>query len=185
MRRFSLIAVVCAAALLAAGCGDKQSVVTNAAEGSTVMLGGLNYQVQLSRYLNPNDSEDAYYLRGLPQGTSLDPGKGSVWFAIWMRVKNPSPKPLTPVSTFTITDTQNNKFQPLPMDPKLNPFLYLPAPIPHAGLLPSPDTPASNVGPLAGALILFRLDVDSLQNRPLILHIEGPANTEAQVSLDL
>jgi hypothetical protein len=184
MRRLSLILLV-SVALVATGCGDKQKVVTNAAEGSTVQLGGLDYQVQLSRYLNWNDPEDSVYLRGLPQGTNLDPGKDSVWFAIWMRVKNYSPQTLKPVTDFTITDTQDNKFQPLPMDPKLNPFLYVPQPIPHAGVLPNPESPASNVGPLAGSLIIFRLKVDSLQNRPLTLHIQGPANSQAMVSLDL
>lgn len=186
MRRpSSLIALLCAAALVVAGCGDKQKVVTDAAEGSTVMLGGLDYQVQLSRYLNPNDPEDAAYLRGLPAGTSPDPGKGNVWFAVWMRVKNYSSQTLTPVSTFTITDTQNNRFQPLPADANANPFVYQAAPIPHAGILPNPETPAANVGPLQGALLLFRLKVDSLQNRPLMLHIQGAANREALVSLDL
>jgi hypothetical protein len=184
MRRLVLI-VVALAALVVAGCGDKEKVVTNAPEGSTVTLGGLDYQVQLSRFLNWNDAEDSVYLRGLPQGVAVDPGKGYVWFALWMRVKNYSDSTLKPVQDFTITDTQGNRFSPTQLDPKVNPFLYEPAPIPHAGVLPTPNAPVSSTGPLNGALIIFRLPVDTLQNRPLTLHIQGPANTQALVSLDL
>ena len=183
MRRLSLIA--CLLALVVAGCGDKESVVTNATtEGVTVDLDGLKYQVQISRYLNPNDEEDRYYLRGVPGGTALDPGKDNVWFAVFLRVKNEGDRTLTPTSSFTITDTQNDKFQPLPIDAKANPFVYVPTPIPHAGVLPEPETPAAN-GPIQGSMILFRIRTDSLQNRPLVLHIEGSANAEATVELDL
>jgi hypothetical protein len=184
MRPLPLIACLLAALVLA-GCGDKQSVVTSAeTEGVTVELDGLKYQVQVSRYLNPNDQEDRYYLRGMPQGTALDPGKDNVWFAVFMRVKNEGGRTLTPTTSFTITDTQDNKFQPLPIDEKANPFLYVPVPIPHAGVLPEPETPAAN-GPIQGSLILFRIKTDSLQNRPLMLHIEGSAGAEATVDLDL
>jgi hypothetical protein len=185
MRRASLIALLCASALLAAGCGNKEAIVTEAeTEGVHVDVAGLTYQVQISRYLNPNDVEDAYYLRGLPEGTALDPGRDEVWFAVFMRVKNFSGETLTPTTSFTITDTEENKFQPIPVDPKVNPFLYEAVPIPHAGVLPEPETPAYN-GPIQGSLILFRIKTDSLQNRPLVLHIEGPAASEATVDLDL
>jgi hypothetical protein len=185
MPRASLIALLCASALVAAGCGTKEAVVTFAAdEGTSVDVAGLTYQVQLSRYLNPNDVEDGFYLRGLPAGSKLDPGRNEVWFAIFMRVKNFTGGTVTPASQFTITDTENNKFQPVPLDAKVNPFLYVADPIPHAGVLPEPESPAAS-GPIQGSMILFRIKTDSLQNRPLVLHIEGPAATEATVDLDL
>jgi hypothetical protein len=185
MLRLPLIALLCAAALIAAGCGDKQSHVTFAAdEGTAVEVGGLSYQVQMSRYLNPNDLEDRYYLRGLPAGTQLDPGENEVWFAVFMRVKNNSGETLTPTTQFTITDTENNKFQPLPVDEKSNPFLYVADPILHAGVLPEPETPSAN-GPIQGSLILFRLKTTSLQNRPLVMHVDGPAGESATIDLDL
>jgi hypothetical protein len=183
--RLSLIVPLLAALLLLAGCGDKASVVTKAdTEGVTVDVGGLKYQVQISRYLNPNDQEDKYYLRGLPQATNLDPGKDAVWFAVFMRVKNESGGTLTPTNQFTITDTENNKFEPLQFDPNVNPFLYIPEPIPHAGVLPEPETPAAN-GPIQGSMLLFKINAPSLQNRPLVLHISGAGGEEATVDLDL
>jgi hypothetical protein len=184
MRRVAALMLLCAAVLVLAGCGDKESVVTSGQEGVSVDVGGLTYQVQMSRFLNPNDVEDAYYLRGLPETTDLDPGKDAVWFAVFMRVKNESDETLTPTSQFTITDTEGNKFQPLPIDEKTNPFLYEPRPLPHSKVLPDPNEPAGS-GPIQGSMILFRVDADSLQNRPLTLHIQGSGQDEASVELDL
>jgi hypothetical protein len=184
MRLLKLIIPLCAAVVLLAGCGDKMSVVKNAdTEGVTVDVGGLKYQVQISRFLNQNDVEDQYYLRGLPAGTNLDPGKDAVWFAIFMRVKNESGGTLTPTSDFKITDTQDNSFEPLQVDEKVNPFLYVPVPIPHAGVLPEPESPAAT-GPIQGAMILFSIKSDALPNRPLVLHI-GTGSEAAEVDLDL
>jgi hypothetical protein len=186
MRRVASLMSLCAAVLVLAGCGDKESVVTSGQEGVSVDVGGLTYQVQMSRFLNPNDIEDAYYLRGLPETTDLDPGKDSVWFAIFMRVKNQSEneETLTPTSQFMITDTEGKKFQPVPIDEKLNPFVFQPKPLPHAKVLPDPNTPSGS-GPIQGSLILFRIDTDSLQNRPLTLHIQGNGNEAATMELDL
>jgi hypothetical protein len=180
MRRFALIL---AATLALAGCGDKLAVVKDVQEGGTVDVAGLKYQIQLSRYLNPNDQEDRYYLRGLPAGTQPDPGRDNVWFAIFMRVKNESGGTLTSTNDFTITDTQGNSFTPVQMDATKNPFLYQPVAIPHAGVNPEAETPAAN-GPIQGSLILFQVKTDALQNRPLIMHIKAGEDA-ATVELDL
>jgi hypothetical protein len=184
MRRVAAFLLLCASVLVLAGCGDKQAVETEGQEGVTLDVGGLEYQVQLSRFLNPNDVEDAYYLRGLPETTDLDPGRDSVWFAIFMRVKNPSDETLTPTTQFMISDTEGNKFQPVPIDEKQNPFVFQPQPLEHAHVLPDPDTPPGS-GPIQGSLILFRIDTDALQNRPLTLHIQGNGEEEATMELDL
>jgi hypothetical protein len=183
MRRVAFM-LLCVLALAVAGCGSKESVIQDAeTEGVTVDYGGLQYQVQVSRFLNPNDIEDSYYLRGLPAGTDLDPGKDAVWFAVWMRVKNQSGETLTPTSTFTVTDTEGNKFEPVAIDGKVNPFIYLPSPLAHSKVLPDPNSPPGS-GPVQGALILFKIDAPSLQNRPLVLTI-GEGKDEATVELDL
>jgi hypothetical protein len=184
MRRLSLIAILLAGALLATGCNKSNSVTFADTEGITVDVGGLQYQVQISRYLNPNDTEDIPYLRGLPAGTKLDPGRNAVWFAVFMRVKNPSKQTLTPTTDFTITDTLNNKWTPVQQDPAVNPFVYVPTPLAHAAQIPKPDS-AAFYGPTQGALILFHLNANDLQNRPLDLHIAAPGSPTATVELDL
>ena len=127
MLRRSLIALA-AAGLLAAGCGDKQSVVTFAPdEGTYVQVGPLSYQVQISRYLNPGDIEDKAYLSGLPAGTQVDQ-KGQLWFGVFIRIKNYSKQTQIPPpsSGYVIDDTEGDQFHPVALNRKLNWYAYKP-----------------------------------------------------------
>jgi hypothetical protein len=182
MRRLALLAAV---ALLAAGCGNKTNSLTEAqTEGLYMDAGPLLYQVQISRYLNPADPEDAAYLTGLPAGTSTQPPKGQVWFAVFMQVRNRTNQTQQPTTQFTIRDTQGADYQPVPLNSKLNPFAYVAAPLGPGGLNPGIETPAYN-GPIQGSMILFKLTSSSLQNRPLTLRIDGGAGEVATIDLDL
>jgi len=178
MRRLVLLL---AFAFVLTGCGEKHDFTTLAeTEGIYVDVGNLVYQVQLSRFLTPGDLEDKEYLAGLPEGT--EPlADDEIWFGVWMRVKNYSGETQTPTDTFMIVDTEETEFSPVPLS---GPFAYRPYPILHAGVLPIPDSAAAN-GPVQGALILFRLKNDNLQNRPLELHIEQDGFDTATVDLDL
>ncbi len=179
MLRHALLAI--AFGLLLAGCG-KEAIVTEAAnEGILLDVGPLTYQVQISRYMNPNDPEDRAYLEGLPEGTG-DPGRDAVYFGVFMRVKNYSDATHTPATQFEITDTLDNSYGPIPQS-STNNFVYQAVPIPPAGVLPEPESAAAN-GPVQGSLILFRIKTESLQNRPLDLHITQ-GQDEAVVELDL
>src|SRR5918911_5244103 len=90
MRRSLALLLLAAVALVVSGCGGhKNTQVTEAqTEGLYMDVGPLLYQVQISRYLNPADPEDAAYLKGLPSGMSPQLPKGQVWFGVWMRVQN-------------------------------------------------------------------------------------------------
>jgi hypothetical protein len=178
-----LVLLVFAAAFLS-GCGDKESIVKVAeTEGVYVDVGNLVYQVQLSRFLNPSDVEDREYLMGLPQGINPQLPGDEIWFGVWMRVKNYTDETLPPTSTFTIVDTEENEYRPVPLA-TTNVFRYDPKPLGPDAVLPTPDTAAAS-GPIQGSLILFRLKTDSLQNRPLTLEIEQGGDQPAEVDLDL
>jgi len=182
LRKLVLLVFVAA---FVAGCGNKEAIITEAeTEGVYVDVAGLTYQVQLSRFLNPGDPEDKQYLQGLPPGVNPQLPANEIWFGVWMRVKNYSDGPLTPTDDFTIVDTEENEYRPVPLDAKTNPFVYVPIQLQHAQVLPTPDTAAAS-GPIQGSLILFRLKTDSLQNRPLVLHIDQGEGNEAVVDLDL
>jgi hypothetical protein len=179
--RLAALALLAVAALATAGC-NKTSVTTFAStEGTYLDLGGMKYQIQMSRYLNQNDTEDRSYLIGLPGGVA--PSGNEVWFGIWMRVENVSKKALPVATDYTITDTQNNTYRPVPIDTKVNPFAYLPGPVQPGMLLPSPDSAAGSNN-IQGSLILFKIKTDSLQNRPLILHIkQGNSTVTADIDV--
>lgn len=121
MRRLGVAVAVLALAL--AGCGDKKKAVTfTDNEGEYLDLGGLRYQVQLSRQLNPYDIEDKAYLQGIPASLAkLAPGDS--WFAVFLRVENPHSHPVPAATSFLLRDTQNNTFVPVPI-PAGNPFAY-------------------------------------------------------------
>jgi hypothetical protein len=182
LRKLVLLVFVAA---FVAGCGNKTATISVAeTEGVYVDVGGLTYQVQMSRYLNPFDVEDKEYLRGLAVDVNPVLPKGKTWFGVWMRVKNYSDGPLKTSDSFKITDTEGNEFSPIHQDAATNPFVYEPLLLQHAQVLPPPDTAAAS-GVIQGSLILFQLTTDSLQNRPLTLEIEQPGAKPGEVDLDL
>jgi hypothetical protein len=175
IRRCALV-LTAAAALLVAGCGNKTAITTEApTEGIYLDLGGMKYQIQMSRYLNPTDVEDRSYVAGLPAGVAA--GNGDVWFGIWMRVQNEG-KTARPMATqYEIHDTQGAVYRPVPLDAKSNPFSYQPGNVQPGDVFPLPDSAAGN-GPIQGSLLLFRIKADSLQNRPLELRITQAGKTD-------
>jgi hypothetical protein len=186
MRRLPSIALLAVLVLVLAGCGDKTNSQTEAqTEGLYMDVGPLLYQVQISRYLNPADPEDQEYLRGLPEGMSPQLGKGETWFGVFIRVQNTTDQTHTSTTQFTIRDTQGHEFSPIPLDAKVNPFAYVAAPLGPGGVNPGPETAAANGPVQQGSLILFKLTVGSLQNRPLQLRMENGAGSEATIDLDL
>jgi hypothetical protein len=180
--------VLLAAAVLAlaiGGCGNKQDVVTRGDnEGVYVETGDLTYQVQLSRPLNPKSVEDRAYVSGLPE-TETPLRADETWFAVFMRVFNETGKPHQAAQSFEITDTQGVVYKPVGLASS-NPFAYRPALIPAKADLPLANSPASEL-PTGGALLLFRVTLESLQNRPLELKIKPlvPPSAEAVVTLDV
>jgi hypothetical protein len=176
LRRSALVALAAAVSLAASGCANKQENTTVAAtEGIYLDLAGMKYQIQMSRYLNPSDVEDRSYLLGLPSG--VQPGANEVWFGIWMRVQNETQKPLPVATQYEIHDTQGAVYRPVPIDAKSNPFAYQAGDVGPGSLLPLPDSAAGNTA-IQGSLLLFKVKVDSLQNRPLELKITQGGDTD-------
>lgn len=181
--RLPALALLAAGVLAVAGCGKSGPTSVAETEGIYLDLGGMTYQVQISRFLNPHDTEDSAYLKGLPQGTEV--GRGETWFGVFMRVQNETDHALPAATDYEITDTQDHVYRPVPLDPKSNSFAYQGGMVEPDNVLPLPDSPAG-FSPIQGALVLFKLKVDDLQNRPLDLHISsGPQGASVTQSLDL
>jgi hypothetical protein len=183
-RARTVLLPLAAAALVAAGCGNKTETAIKAeTEGIYVGVDGLTYQVQISRILNPADAEDRSYLIGLPEGE--EPAKDEVWFGVFMRVENETDEQLTATDGFKITDTQGNEFEPVELDPEVNVFGYDAAPVAPGHLLPELDTAASD-NTIQGSLVLFKVKVESLYNRPMELEIESAEGGDnAVVDIDV
>jgi hypothetical protein len=133
--------------------------------------------VLFSRFLNPNDTEDAAYLEGQPP-----PNPGSIYFGIFAQVENhDSEEPAALPETFTVVDADDQEFEAIESESLF--ALPLGAELAPKGELPVPDSVAA-VGPIEGSLLLFEITDSSTENRPLTLIIEGEEGP-AEVELDL
>jgi hypothetical protein len=186
MARVLRIVLSTALVALAAGCGSSTGQVTSAeTEGLYLDINGLKYQVQMSRYLNPADVEDREYLVGLPEGTE-ELAEDEIYFGVWVRVENTSEDETRPAaSVWEIHDTQENIYRPLSIDAEVNPFVFEPVDVPPKTVLPL-TTSAAGQGPTQGLLLLFKVKIDSLQNRPLELRFSnGGDSAEGTYDLDV
>jgi hypothetical protein len=171
---------------LAAGCGSSTGQVTSAeTEGLYLDINGLKYQIEMSRYMNPNDVEDREYLVGLPPGTE-QPSADETWFGVWVRVENTSDTETRPAANrWEIHDTLENVYRPIPMDTDINPWVYEAVDVPPRTVLPLASS-AAGQGPIQGLLLLFKLKLESLQNRPLELKFSnGGDSQQGTYDLDL
>jgi hypothetical protein len=183
MRRPFVLIAALAAALAIGACGNKEAETLHGeTEGSYLDLGGMKYQVQISRLLNPASVEDKYYFVGLPANQRQLP-PGQEWFAVFIRVENDGEKAARAATEYTITDTQDTKFRPLRFSTD-NVFAYRGGVLQPADILPAPDSPAGQ-GSIQGALLLFKIPTRNLENRPLELSIRTPAAPGKTATVDL
>ncbi|MHB8240856.1 MAG: hypothetical protein ACYDHN_02590 [Solirubrobacteraceae bacterium] len=189
LRKLPLVVLALVAVLVLGACGDSHTKVTTgtyAGESGQnapyLDVGPLKYEVQLSRELNPTNAEDAAYLQGLGAAESkLEPGQE--WFAVFVQVYNDTSTPIQSASELTITDTQGNAYTPL-VPSQVNPYAYRPSLVPAKGQLPIPDATA-DLGPSQGALLLYKIQTVSLDNRPLELKIVDPTDPAETASAEL
>ena len=83
----------------------------------------------------------------------------------------------------TISDTQENVYGPtLPVGP--NEFAFRGGFVPANSQIPEPGTIPADA-PTQGALLLFKIQIVSLDNRPLELKIVSPTNPAQSASAEL
>jgi hypothetical protein len=185
--RQKLVLFVCLLAglgVLLAGCENPRENDA-AREGLPEEVGHLEYNVYITRELNLRDVEDKGYYDGpeAPPGFAL--------YGVWLQACNEgdSGPNWTAASRFVIEDNQGNEFRPLPVDPD-NVFAYRARPLEEGGCIPQEGSLAAS-SPTNGALLIFKLPLQALENRPLQLIIESPPlgdeqeREEGRVELDV
>jgi len=188
-RKFSLVALAALALMAFAGCGDSHTRVTtgtyageSGANAPYLNVGPLTYEVQLSRQLSPFDTEDATYLEGLsPIQRALTPEQE--WFAVFLQVYNHTSIGEPAATAVTIADTQGKVYAPLTPDAS-NQFAYRAGTVPAKGRLPVPDSIAA-AATTQGVLLLYKIQIASLNNRPLTLRIVDPTDASRTASAEL
>jgi hypothetical protein len=175
LRRLTLAA--CVLALGAAGCGDEEPGVDEPArEGLALELEGVEYNVFITRQLNPRVAPDgAYVTDAAPRGEAL--------YGIFIQVCNHSDEPRETVSEFVLHDNQDNRFEPEEL-PEDNAFAYTPGTLDPDECMPEAGSVAQ-LGPSAGSMILFQLPLENTENRPLELELEGESGETLTFELDI
>jgi hypothetical protein len=173
-----LLAVL-ALAVPVAGCGSNdESDEPEAVEGEPLELGDLLYNVSITRFLNPNITEDMAYLEGAPE----EP-KGMSYLGVFLQIKNETDEDIPSASNYTVVDGSHRVFEPF--DSVQTEFsLDRGVTIPPDGVIPALDTVAA-AGPTQGALILFLVDDDVSEERPLELQVEAAVGGEGTIELDI
>jgi hypothetical protein len=173
----ALLALVAALAVaLAAGCGSSDESLS-VKEGEPVTLGDLQYNVQITRYLNPADVEDKAYLAGAPPLPAQD-----YYLGVFMQVKNEGDSVQKLPQDFTVADTEGKVVHASPLT---NDFaLQLGSKVDANGQAPAVDT-AADTGPIQGSMVLFLVTEASIEDRPLILQIPSASGAPGEVELDL
>ncbi|HEY2056531.1 MAG TPA: hypothetical protein VGH14_21570 [Solirubrobacterales bacterium] len=157
----------------ACGSGNPREVE----EGEVVKVGGLEYTVIFSRYLNENDNEDVAYLSG-----QQPPKENSNYFGVFLQVQNPTHGTIGLAHRLTITDAEDNVYNALPSESE---FAF-----PFGGhveeneQIPVLDSTAQ-MGAIQGSVAIFELPEEVSGNRPLLLHIPGPLDESGVVKIDL
>jgi len=183
LRRLTATLFALAAVLALAACGNKPELQTEGdTEGTYLNVGPLTYQVQISRQLNPRDTEDQTYLQDIvPSQARLDTGQ--TWFGVFLLTLNESDQNQFAASNFAIEDTQDHIYRPIPQSPR-NPFTYHPRIIPAGARMPKVDSVASE-GVIGGSLLLFKLPTTTLDNRPLEFVVTDQRHHMGRVKLDV
>ena len=186
-RSLSAALAVCLLAILGTGCGDNPRENDASREGLPERVGGIDYNVYITRELNLRDVEDSGYYKG------AEAGKGFALYGVFLTACNPEEEADTPnvpsASDFTVVDTQGNRFKPLSL-PEDNVFAYHPASLKHKACVPK-DGSLAGSAPTSGSLLVFRLPLDTLENRPLDLEIVAPPDPHSgksetgRIELDL
>ena len=166
-------ALLCLLAVLAApvalgACGEEEhepGEPVEVVEGEPLELGELGYNVQLTRFLNPDDVEDSEYLAGLPE-----PEPGTSYLGSFIVIKNHSEEPLPSANDYVVFDTLDNEYEPLESE---SPFvLDVGATVEPDGQLPVPQSGAAT-GPTQAALLIFNVSDEVNDNRPLKMEISS------------
>ena len=178
-----ILMLLCLAAMAAglSACGTKdeeQGVDEPAREGLALEFEGVEYNVFITRQLNPRIPPDDAYVE---EGTEAEAGE--TLYGVFLQACNNSDEAHETVEEFKIVDNQGNEFEPEEL-PEENKFAYHPR-----ELLPDECIPeiggVAQLGPTAGSMLLFRLPLENTEYRPLELEVMGEGEEHITFELDI
>lgn len=169
------LALICGLGLSA--CNDDEPGVDEPArEGLAIDVGGIDYNVFLTRELNLSIPPDKAYYEGRPAPP------GSALYGVFIQACNLGDDLRRTTDNFKVEDNQGNEFEPIEL-PARNPFAYHPRLLGKGDCIPESGSVAQ-LGPTAGSMLLFQFSLQTTENRPLELIIRRGLESK-RVELDL
>jgi hypothetical protein len=172
MQRRGVAAILAVLALTGlAACGDEEPGVDEPArEGLAIPIDGVDYNVFITRQLNPEIQPDAALVAG------EEPPEGSTLYGVFLHACNNSDDTQEMVDEFLVKDNQGETFEPKDL-PEDNVFAYRARSLAPGECVPEPGS-MNQQGPSGASLIVFELPLQSTEDRPLELEIEGSEETK-------
>jgi hypothetical protein len=179
--RFLMLTALVGTGLVLGACGGEESGDTKkekvAREGKLFEVGQLDYNVLFSRQLNKFDVEDSAYLVGKPA-----PPPGKTYLGVFLKVENARGESSTRIpDSFEIVDTDGKRFRNV--DSKSIFALDTGSSLEPGESLPRSNSTAAT-GPIQGALLVYLVEDEVLELRPVDLEVKGDGKT-VKVELDL
>ncbi len=147
-----------------------------AREGLALPLGGVDYNVFITRQLNPEVTPDMAYV-------TEEAVEGETLYGVFIQVCNNSNEEHETTDEFVVVDSQDNRFEPEEL-PEENQFAYVARTLAPKECIPETGSVAQ-LGPTAGSMLLFRLPLENTENRPLELEVEGEGDERLTFELDI
>ena len=161
----------------AVGCGDEPGVDEPAREGLAIDIGGVDYNVGITRQLNLEIPPDKAFYAGPPAKP------GHALYGVFIQACNATKDTLTSADDFVVEDNQGNEFEPIEL-PEDNPFAYQSTDLAKDDCVPEEGGIAEQ-GPLAASMLVFDFPIETTENRPLELIITPPEGESKRIELDL
>jgi hypothetical protein len=153
-----------------AGCGDPVPT-GDAPPGTAVRVGGVSYDVQTARDLDPASPGDRSFFADAPRAGRGLPAD-QVWLGVFLQAQNDSGSTRRTASAMTLADRRGHVYRSVALGPG-NDYAYRPQTLGPGDTEPDPESPASS-SPEQGSLVLFHIPlVAFLHGRPLELRV-GP-----------
>lgn len=168
LRKIATLVAALAVVLPVAGCGEEEESgeVAEVVEGEPLEIGELTYNVAITRFLNPNIVEDKQYVVGQPP----EP-KGQSYLGVFLLIDNKSDSEEQPTAgNYAVVDASQRVYEPVESESDY--AMDIGQLVPAEGRVPGTDSTAS-FGPTQGALLLFLVDDNVSEERPLELEISS------------
>lgn len=146
-----------------------------------VSVGGLDYQLDLGRLIDPATPVDAAIVRGLPASERRVPPRQSL-FGAFISITNSTGGRLPSARDIVLRDDAGNVYRPIPLPPG-NPYAYRSQTVPPHTQVPAPFSQPSTDLAATGYLLLYRIPAEAFDDGVLELVVHDPANPARTASV--